>query len=406
LGRKQKIEKVIIRDGQEIRVEQEVKKDWHSVEGFREGWIRKKINKDFPICPFCKTTQPNWEWRNIHEKIKGGLISKAKGTSKLYGIDILPVRAKRIHFRCMNCEAIISILRYKQSRVWRIESAGKNENIQHLINEEYLDEVLHEWAKTDASTTRPRVAKARDKGPEEKIATQSVTCPHCGLEIKKEAQFCPQCGQGLADVSKCPECKKIVEKGERYCSNCGKDLSGTKPTSQPAASVAGTPPPKPNRPTGITIMCILWLLGGLYNFFNGLYGFGTDLDILISWSQGYHYADPAVNAWASWAIPTETILMFIGLVLGIMQFATIYGFWNRKDWSYRTGITVPIVTVIVSWLHMFLILGAPQLLDPTPNYVLPFTNIGFALVYIAYLRQVHVKKWLRVSVVESPIQNA
>lgn len=217
MGSKEKIEKVLTRDGEKIRLEQEVKKDWHSVEGFREGWIRQKIDKDFPTCPFCKSTQPNWEWRNIHEKIKGWLISKAKGSSKLYGTSILNplLHQKRIHFRCQNCEAIISCFRHKRSRLWRIESAGKNEHIKHLVNEEYPDDILHEWGNAK-TTTRPSHTEIREKYTEEKTATQSSTCPHCDLEIKKEADFCPQCGKKLAIRTNCSKCQPPVEKGEKH----------------------------------------------------------------------------------------------------------------------------------------------------------------------------------------------
>jgi len=273
-----------------------------------------------------------------------------------------------------------------------------NPKQKYLIPLEVLES---ERAKRNSNGAQCSMAEGSEKEAEEKSAIQPATCPHCGHEILKEAKFCPQCGRKPAVVNYCPQCGNKVEKDEKYCPTCGGDLGRAKPTPPATTTVAATLPPEPKRPVGITIMCILWLLGGLYNFFTGLSGLSIDLDSLVKLSQGFYYTDQAVNAWASWAIPAETILMFIGTVLGIMQFATIYGFWNRKDWSHRSGIAVPIVAVITSWSGMFLFLTAPPTLNLTVNYLIPFTNIFVAVIYTAYLRQVHVKKWLRVYKEES-----
>jgi hypothetical protein len=151
---KEKIETVIVKKGQKITVEQKFKNDWHRAEGFLGKGTRQEIDTSFPACPFCKTAHPKWEWRNVTEKVKGGLKAKLKGGAELYGggsIWNAPALDKRIHFRCPNCEAILS--RGRGKIMWRIESVGKHDKLQHLIHEEYLLEVLQGWAKTTSPKT-------------------------------------------------------------------------------------------------------------------------------------------------------------------------------------------------------------------------------------------------------------
>lgn len=193
-----------------------------------------------------------------------------------------------------------------------------------------------------------------------------------------------------------------VLQADRAKKNDGVVQSGVAEESEKEAeAVAVVAPvilPSPKRPTGVTIMCILWILGGLYNFFFGLSGFSVDLNIFIELSKGYHYSDHAIDAWVSWAIPTETVLIFVVVILGIMQFATVYGLWNRRNWSYKLGIAIPVLAVVTSWSQMFLALTAPSSLSIMINFAIPFLNTVFAIVYILYLRRTHVKEWLRVNV--------
>ena len=87
--------------------------------------------------------------------------------------------------------------------------------------------------------------------------------------------------------------------------------------------------------------------------------------------------------------------MAVVILLGILQFAIVYGFWNRKSWSYKPGLAIPIVAIITNWSLMFLMLTAPSgylLFDPTGSVA----SLISGVIYISYLRKPHVKKWLRV----------
>lgn len=237
---------------------------------------------------------------------------------------------------------------------------------------------------------------------EERAIVQSTTCPNCGYENKKEAKFCSHCGGKLEVVNYCSNCGNKVEGGEKYCPNCGENLSGKKPIEPYTLPIAPTLQPKSKRPTGITVICILWFLGGFYNFFIGLIGFGDGLSVMMELSRGNYISNQATTAWASWAVPIEAALMLIVVVLGIMQFVTIYGLWNRRSWSYKYGLAIPIVAIITNWSEMFLLLTAPISLGIIANPIMPIISLISGIIYIAYLRQAHVKEWLRVTVEEYP----
>jgi hypothetical protein len=183
------------------------------------------------------------------------------------------------------------------------------------------------------------------------------------------------------------------KKGERYRSICGRDLNVKATVALTAMPFPPPPPPPPpKRPTGIIIISVLWCLGGLWNLYAGITGINTDLEVLTLIQEGY---SAEIQNWASWAIPVEIALLAVVLVLGIMQFATIYGFLKRKSWSYKSGIGVPLIAVITNWSDVFLLYTAPVSLQP--SLILPIASIFGAIIYVAYLRQAHVKQWLNVS---------
>lgn len=161
-------------------------------------------------------------------------------------------------------------------------------------------------------------------------------------------------------------------------------------------TVTPTMEPALTRPTGLVIMSVLWFLGGAYNSIVGLANLVADLNVISVFARGYHFINPEINSYLQLAAPLEAILMFVVVMLGMMQFATIYGFLKGKTWAHRSGIAIPIIATITSWSHVFLALTAPPSLGVSANFVFPVFNIIFALVYIPYLQRANVKKWLRV----------
>lgn len=151
---KEKEVKVFRRSGKEILIEVKYKNEWHREVGFRERGAREQIDKDLPICPFCKA-DPVWELRDARVSIKGGPLAKLKGR-KVFGGSHWEGRWKesRRYFRCQECHTVISQSAEASLDVnenFRIERVEENQNLQHLIDEEYPIEVLQEWMRA-----RPR----------------------------------------------------------------------------------------------------------------------------------------------------------------------------------------------------------------------------------------------------------
>jgi hypothetical protein len=94
------------------------------------------------------------------------------------------------------------------------------------------------------------------------------------------------------------------------------------------------------RPTGITIIAVLALIGGIFQLFAGLTLIGIG-GIAASVSVG-------VGGFA-----------FIGglvlLALGLAYLAIAYGFWTVKLWAWRLGVILAIVSVVWALISLVLV---------------------------------------------------
>lgn len=64
------------------------------------------------------------------------------------------------------------------------------------------------------------LSQAKDTPIDEK-----TSCLKCGKEIRKNARFCPECGEMLAP--KCPQCGKALAKNAKFCPECGNKIVKT-----------------------------------------------------------------------------------------------------------------------------------------------------------------------------------
>jgi hypothetical protein len=169
------------------------------------------------------------------------------------------------------------------------------------------------------------------------------------------------------------------------------------PTSQPEPTLQA---PTAKRPLGIIILSILGSIGGAYLFYAGLTGLNADLEILTLLFQGqYATAPTAIKNWISWAVPVETATMLISFILGIMLLTTIFGLLNGRSWSYKYGMRLPLVSVILSWTALLLFFTAPVFVEAEllGTIIRAIISIIGASTFILYLRQPHVKNWLNVN---------
>jgi hypothetical protein len=167
--------------------------------------------------------------------------------------------------------------------------------------------------------------------------------------------FCPKCGTKTLDDS-------------RFCPSCGYNLKTPSAVTQPTYRQE----PIKQRPTGVSILAVLQILGGIFFF-----GFGIILLILAGF-VGIAGFIPDVSAFP--AFIGGTILGIIGgvmLVIGVLSFVVAYGYWNGLSWAWTIGIVITVIGLIVDLVS------------------LPQSIIGLILsgIILYYLTRPNVKRW-------------
>ena len=111
--------------------------------------------------------------------------------------------------------------------------------------------------------------------------------------------------------------------------------------------------PKPRRPTGVTILGVLAILGGIALLVGGIALIG--LGLVIGTYAGSAFTNALSNAGYSGlaSIGAGTLAIFllalgaIILILGILYFAVGIGYFGGKGWAWTLGIIVTILSVIL-----------------------------------------------------------
>lgn len=130
-----------------------------------------------------------------------------------------------------------------------------------------------------------------------------------------------------------------------------------------------------NRPTGITILAILALIGGLYLLFIG--GFSTVIGPMVGLEMTTQTDDATAMA-----VGGAMTIMGIGtLVVGIFQLVAAYGLFTLKSWAWILMVIMQVLSLIMNGFK----LTAP---DKTPAVV----AVVIAAVILYYLFRPTVKQ--------------
>ncbi|MDA4120929.1 MAG: hypothetical protein OK404_00805 [Thaumarchaeota archaeon] len=154
-----------------------------------------------------------------------------------------------------------------------------------------------------------------------------------------------------------------------------------------------TPGP-PKRPRAVTAISILWTFGGLYNIYIGFTTAYSDNGILPQLSN------PSVNPWFRFGVPAELVLYVLVLIFGITQLVVVFGLMTRKSWSYKLGLAIPIMGVIVNMSIFALYLSAPSELGLVSASGGSGLVVGLIWIWLLwkYLRRADVKSYLGAEV--------
>jgi hypothetical protein len=132
--------------------------------------------------------------------------------------------------------------------------------------------------------------------------------------------------------------------------------------------------PKPKRPTGVTVLAVLDILGGIVGIGAGALFIGIAALASSSLVQQY----PSLGTISG----VSSILYALGalaLILGIISIVVAIGFLGGKGWAWTLGIVVSIINIIVSIVE--------TIIGFSSNII----GIIFSIIIIYYLMRPHVK---------------
>jgi uncharacterized membrane protein (DUF2068 family) len=89
------------------------------------------------------------------------------------------------------------------------------------------------------------------------------------------------------------------------------------------------------RPTGVTILAILALIGGILGLVGGLFLFGIASTFAVLGISGL-----------------ATIVAIVLIVGGVLDLFLAYGAWNLRPWAWTLGIVAEIVAIVSQVLYI------------------------------------------------------
>ncbi len=130
------------------------------------------------------------------------------------------------------------------------------------------------------------------------------------------------------------------------------------------------------RPTGVTILAILEIIGGIFSLLAAAALFA--LGALVG-EAGMEMGEalPGIGFLAG---TLAALLGGVFIITGLVAFLLAYGFWTGKGWAWILGIIFSIIGIV---------LGVVSLIGNPASIVGILINI----LIIYYLTRPHVKEW-------------
>jgi hypothetical protein len=148
------------------------------------------------------------------------------------------------------------------------------------------------------------------------------------------------------------------------------------------------------RPVGVSIIAVIWLIGGLFNIYSGLDSLVTSADL-----SAYQY-----GGWYNYGIPVLLAISVIVMIVGLLQLVGVAGLWSGKKYAYRIALLIPLLSIITNLSSIAVSLSAS--FDIALVVSSGITGIGAAvfwlIIYLAYFNKQHVKIWLKVIPAPAP----
>jgi hypothetical protein len=159
--------------------------------------------------------------------------------------------------------------------------------------------------------------------------------------------------------SYCTHCGLKIEPTSGFCSHCGR--AAPLAAAQAAATTAVAPK---SRPTGVTIVAILNIIGGIAMFATV---------ILASIGASISPTEETVSA-------VQTIGAIL-IAVGIVSFVVAYGVLKGRPWAWTLTVIVSIINIVVSVILIALF------------SIVSILNIIMSGLILYYLYRRHVKAY-------------
>lgn len=169
----------------------------------------------------------------------------------------------------------------------------------------------------------------------------------------------------------CSKCGAPLEPNAQFCASCGAPVNAAQSSSPPPSQPPtwNMPPPSPpptytsstttsmKRPTGVTILAVLAIIGGL-----ALLGFAAVAGAMV----GTLFSG------------LGAVIAVVFVIFALIEFAIAYGFWVGASWAWWLGLIGAVLDIIS--IISFNVFGLV---------------IGIIMLY--YLTRSHVKMWFHKS---------
>lgn len=144
----------------------------------------------------------------------------------------------------------------------------------------------------------------------------------------------------------CPNCGGEVTEDDRFCPSCGQELR-ISAVQEPAAEDRRVSEQFRQRPTGVTVLAVLEILGGLLFF-----GLGATL-LVVAGFIGIAGLWPVRGMFP--AFIGGLIASFVGgimVIVGILNFVIAYGYLNGRGWAWTLGLVFAVLGIIIGLISL------------------------------------------------------
>jgi hypothetical protein len=167
----------------------------------------------------------------------------------------------------------------------------------------------------------------------------------------------------------CPRCGAEINRDDIFCGNCGAKIDefGAVKSEKPTGTK--------RRPTGVTIIAILNILGGIVGL---IAGFG----MMALSGEFQYYLSYLSDEEAALVSIMVGILGMVFIIIGFIDLVIGYGLWTLKGWARMAAIIMAIIGIVgnIGATIGMMSIGAADIIG---SVILPVLISGIIIWYLS-----------------------